>query len=243
MKKKILILTIIKLYISSLNACLLDELAEKYNTDKGPKWHNYTPIYDLLFSKYQDKPIVFAEIGFFKGYSARMWDEYFTQAKALYFLDIDQNCINYTQGLTERCHLKILDQGNKNALLRFARQANDKFDLIIDDGSHEKNDIISSFITLFPYIKSGGMYVIEDTHTSYWQNYGGNGTFEHPKAGKGTAIEFFKSLVDQVGHIGARTKCADSQKCPDHIKYTLNYYQKNIKSLSFFSGLCIITKH
>ncbi len=36
------------------------------------------------------------------------------------------------------------------------------FDIIIDDGSHITNDQITTFNMLKPYMKKGGVYVIED---------------------------------------------------------------------------------
>src|SRR5690606_41306911 len=47
-------------------------------------------------------------------------------------------------------------------------------DLIIDDGSHINEHVIESFNFLFPRLKSGGIYVIEDVQTSYWVDYGGD---------------------------------------------------------------------
>jgi demethylmacrocin O-methyltransferase len=41
-------------------------------------------------------------------------------------------------------------------------------ELIIDDGSHINEHIITTFKHLFPRLKEGGYYVIEDTQTSYW---------------------------------------------------------------------------
>ncbi len=37
-----------------------------------------------------------------------------------------------------------------------------KFDIIIDDGSHADSDQWKSLGNFFPYLKEGGIYVIED---------------------------------------------------------------------------------
>lgn len=46
------------------------------------------------------------------------------------------------------------------------------YDIIIDDGSHMVRHVIASFEALFPYLRRGGLYIIEDLHTSYWKRYG-----------------------------------------------------------------------
>ncbi len=66
-------------------------------------------------------------------------------------------------------------------------------DVVIDDGSHQSADIISSFETLFPTLAEGGLYVIEDLHCSYNPDYGGG-----PAGTARTSVEHLKVLVDRV---------------------------------------------
>ena len=44
------------------------------------------------------------------------------------------------------------------------------FDIIIDDGGHTMEQQIASIETLFPALNEGGVYLCEDTHTSYWES-------------------------------------------------------------------------
>ncbi len=41
-------------------------------------------------------------------------------------------------------------------------------DIILDDGSHVSDHQKISFETLWPLLKVGGLYVIEDLHTAYF---------------------------------------------------------------------------
>jgi hypothetical protein len=68
-------------------------------------------------------------------------------------------------------------------------------DIILDDGSLIAAHQTASFRTLFPLLKDGGLYIIEDLHTSYW-----DGCFEGGYKRKGTAIELAKQLVDDMHH-------------------------------------------
>jgi hypothetical protein len=54
---------------------------------------------------------------------------------------------------------------------------------------------ILTFNTLFPYVKSGGIYIVEDTTTSYWKEY---------KNYHISPTEYFKTLIDEVNLKGTR---------------------------------------
>jgi len=71
-------------------------------------------------------------------------------------------------------------------------------DVVVDDASHEMGKTIRSFELLWPAVAPGGLYFVEDLTTSYLRAWGGNPA---PGAG-GTAVAFFKDLVDAVhnGH-------------------------------------------
>jgi len=99
---------------------------------------------------------------------------------------------------------------------------------------------INSFKALFPFVKSGDMYIIEDLHTSYWKGWGGYGSFHKPLSGATTAVTFLKNLVDDLNYTGAYTQCADGEKTPPDLQVTLNAYQDQIYSIHFYKSLCII---
>ena len=68
----------------------------------------------------------------------------------------------------------------------------DFFDVIIDDGGHKMKQQITSFTYLLEKVRSGGLYIIEDLQTSY---------FNEPDSGylvNSTTIELIKRLVDDI---------------------------------------------
>ncbi|MBA3958535.1 MAG: hypothetical protein H0X51_09130 [Parachlamydiaceae bacterium] len=216
----------------------LDQLAVQAGTDKSSVFHNYTKVYARYFQALREQPMKFLEIGIFQGNSVKLWESYFTKAD-LHFIDIDNSRIQY---FSERSHYYFLDQANSVALNSFAAGLGGDFDIIIDDGGHLMDQQIISFKTLFPYLKSGGYYVIEDLHTSYWKGFGGGGTLSMPKSGPNTCTEFLKGLVDDVNYTAAVTACADSDKISQEIRRRLSTYQKDIESIHFYQSLCIIIK-
>ncbi len=221
----------------------LDTLAVKYGTDKSSLGHHYTQIYESYFRALQNQNINFLEIGFAEGPSARMWDTYFTNPfTRLYFLDTNPDCRKHLAGLSSRCSLNLVDQGNETALMEWIQSLGIEFDVIIDDGGHHMHQQITSFKTLFPYLKKGGMYIIEDLHTSYWSDYGSEGDYHHPKASPTSTIKFLQNLVDDLNFIGARTQLADRKKGTSVLS-NLTQYQAQISGIHFYTSVCIIFKN
>lgn len=176
------------------------------------------------------------------GESAATWDEYFTQAE-LHFMDIRAQFFEkYGKNLSPRCHLHVENQEKRNVLLNFLDNIGGYFDIILDDGGHTMKQQLVSFDVLFPAVKSGGVYIIEDLHTSYWTRFGGHGTLENPQAKEGSAIHFLQQLVHDLNYIGARTGSASADHCPKEIFDNLSYYQKHIESIHFYDSLCFIFK-
>ena len=69
--------------------------------------------------------------------------------------------------------------------------------IIIDDGSHVSEDVITTFKILFPKLASGGLYFVEDIQTSYWKEFKGDpDNLRNPL----TSMNFFKQLTDSVNY-------------------------------------------
>jgi hypothetical protein len=219
----------------------LISLAFKYKTDKGYA-HDYMPVYEQYFNSRRDHELTILEIGFAEGNSARMWEEYFPKAE-LHFIDINKEAMQKgSLLLSHRSYTHLVDQSDARSLRQFAEHLGKKIDIIIDDGSHKNRDQILSFEALFPYVTSGGCYVIEDLHTSYWSLYGGGGDTLQPMALKSSAITFLLERVHDVNYYGARTGYADFNRCAQSLKNTFTGYQREIKSIHFYCSMCFVFK-
>ena len=71
-------------------------------------------------------------------------------------------------------------------------------DIVIDDGSHINEHVITSFNALFPHVRPGGLYVIEDVQTAYWPGWGGRDGA--PRDGVTTSIDLVDGLIDGLHH-------------------------------------------
>ena len=153
------------------NMQTLSEMSLNYPlTDKGPikadgtRGHNYTEIYEIHMSPIRSKSsLKILEIGFGGGDSLRLWADYFHDAKIFCF---DNNLSRIEEyGYKQREEITILyaDQSNKESLLAAIKQTNENFfDVIVDDGSHFENHIMTTFYALFDFVAPGGVYFVED---------------------------------------------------------------------------------
>lgn len=206
----------------------LATLAKVYRTDKG-KGHNYIPHYAHHLEKYRHREIKMLEIGV-GGYdkphkggkSLRMWRDYFPKSH-IYSIDI------YDKSAHEGERIKIF-QGSQvdEAFLNGLLAETGPLDIIIDDGSHINEHVIRSFELLFPHLKKGGTYVVEDTQTSYWPDYGG--TSEDLRQAP-TMMNYFKHLTDSLNYKEFLTK-----------DYQPKYYDQHIVAMHFYHNLIFIEK-
>tara|TARA_R110002074_G_scaffold38935_1_gene105090 strand:+ start:3419 stop:4927 length:1509 start_codon:yes stop_codon:yes gene_type:complete len=143
----------------------LTHLGFKYNTDKS--WgHMFTEMYASHFERFKNKKINILEIGIYLGSSLKILQEYFPSA-TIYSIDIDNNFVNKHYGnriKTYNC--SQIDLNRFDMLFK-----NTKFDIIIDDGSHQTLHQLISLGHMFKYLNKNGIYVCEDLHTSLNKGY------------------------------------------------------------------------
>ena len=170
----------------------LRQLYEQHQGKVSDKWSIYLAEYDRLFSYYRQQPVRMLEIGIQNGGSLEVWSKYFRFADRLIGCDINPDCAKLTY---EDPRISVIvGDANADDITEQVFARSEKFDIIIDDGSHTSSDIVRSFARYFPSIVDGGIFVAEDLHCSYWQGFEG-GLF-HPLS----SIAFFKRLADIISH-------------------------------------------
>lgn len=157
----------------------------QHKGNASDKWTNYFDIYDECFRRYIAHRPNILEIGVQNGGTLQILNDYLKNA-VLYGVDINPKVLNLTLNANIQVYnFNITDEQSINQYFK-----NLKFDIIIDDGSHICSDIIQTFKLFFSRLKPGGVYLIEDLHTSYWKSHGGS------YLGADSAIEFFKKFAD-----------------------------------------------
>jgi SAM-dependent methyltransferase len=148
----------------------LAALCERYPTDKCSWRHGYTEFYETLFAPLRNQPVRVLEIGVLNGMSMRLWEAYFPAGR-IFGLDVEPK----TEFDSTRVTTLVADQGKRADLHAALSRAGPGFDIVIDDGGHHMHHQQISFAVLFPALKPGGLYIIEDVHTSFPHLYKGYG--------------------------------------------------------------------
>ncbi|HEV7759673.1 MAG TPA: class I SAM-dependent methyltransferase [Acidimicrobiales bacterium] len=177
----------------SSEAVGLDQLAATYGSDKWGGLHWYTPHYERHFAALRYDPVRMLEIGIggyryesLGGDSLYTWQRFFPRG-LVHGLDVHAKP-NVTG---PRIRTVQGDQSDAGYLDELARTIG-PLDVVIDDGSHVNDHVRTSFEALFPHVRPGGWYVIEDLHTSYWPAFGG----EPPPGSSRTTLGLLKDLLD-----------------------------------------------
>jgi 23S rRNA U2552 (ribose-2'-O)-methylase RlmE/FtsJ len=199
----------------------MDSLFDIFKNHKGNeiyKWEHYFEIYEKHFSKFRnlERPIVIVEIGILNGGSLQMWKKYFGSNAIIYGIDIYEDCKKF-----EEDNIKILIGSQADSLfLENIISQLPKIDVLIDDGSHRVNHQKFTFEKLFKHLNDGGVYLVEDIHSSYWVEYGGG--FRR----KGTFIEFAKKIIDQL-----------NARYSEQFFFKPNYLTNNIAGIHFYDSI------
>jgi hypothetical protein len=216
----------------------LETLYEEHTGKVSDRWSIYLSEYNRILADYRDKPIALLEIGVQNGGSLEVWSEFFPAARQLVGCDINPRCAQLVFE-DQRIAVVVGDANSdevQNAVLAYAP----RLDIVIDDGSHRSSDIAKTFARYFPYVEDGGVFIAEDMHCSYWQEFEG-GLFDPL-----SSIAFFKQLADVVNHEhwGVREPPSSVLK-PFFDKYRLQMTDaelQHVHSIEFINSMCVVRK-
>ncbi|MBV9216081.1 MAG: class I SAM-dependent methyltransferase [Acidobacteria bacterium] len=208
------------------------ELAAECRSEKAVL-HKYIPHYEHHFDpiRFLEMNILEIGIGGYKfpkagGDSLRMWRDYFPNAR-IYGIDI------YDKSAHDGERIKTFrgSQDDPRFLGRVCDEIGE-IDIVIDDGSHVSEHVITSFKVLFPRLRSGGVYVVEDLQYAYWRQFEGVEYGGDARGGnRETSMTFFKSLVDGLNH----------QNFVE-AGYEPTYFDKNVVAMHFYHNQVFIYK-
>lgn len=150
---------------------------KKYGSDKVSDQHNYTTIYEQLFSHRRDTIKNVLEVGigtmipgvlssmvgyadasvYRPGASLRGWVDYFPNAQ-VFGLDVQPDCMfdNESRITTMLCDTTSEDS------VKGLNLPEGLFDVIVDDGLHCPVAQQQTLLNLWALLRPGGVYIIED---------------------------------------------------------------------------------
>lgn len=164
------------------NKLSLDKLSMKWDLDKSSNHHGYSNYYDKILNPYRNNKINMIEIGigtlekgdssmkhhdykgknnYKPGNSLRCWKDYFKNAELILGIDVNKDCM-FSE---EKIKTELCDSTNTNKVKNIMNKyKNIKIDFILDDGLHTIDAQVKTFKNFWPYLKKGGIYLIEDIH-------------------------------------------------------------------------------
>ena len=150
-----------------------------------------------------------------------MWSDYFGKGSKFFGIDIDPRCKEFEN---ENTKIFIGSQSDKK-FLGYVKDNIPPVDILIDDGGHYMNQQIILFEELFGYVKKNGVYLCEDTHSSYWLVFGGG------YKRRGTFIEYSKNFIDMLNAFHS-----------EQSKYKINNFTKSVNSIHYYDSVLVIEK-
>ena len=152
------------------------------------KWTHYFPAYERHFERFVNRPCVFIEIGCGEGGSLQMWKRYLGPYAQIVGLDIAPDTAFLAE---DQISIRVGDQSDESFLQGVIEEFGPP-DVVVDDGSHLMAHVTASFRYLYPRLSRTGVYLVEDMHTAYWEEYGGG--LHRPES----FIELSKALIDEL---------------------------------------------
>lgn len=213
----------------------LEEIFDKYDSDKNSKFHNYCRQYESLFNNYRLNKLKYLEIGILKGESLKIMREVFTNAQYIVGIDINQTCKQF-ENSDKNIFTEIGDATDKHFIDKIIEKYG-KFDIILDDGSHTNEDVIKTFEILFPLLNDDGLYIIEDTICFKSYNHINNNYPNH--------LEYFYKFTKFLNQWrydsteGIKDNCIDPYKIK---KKTNNVFEYSIDKIEYGCSYIAISK-
>ncbi len=153
----------------------LNYLFEYFNSDKGEHFinqyekpfkrknkkivaHGYAKIYESLFKPIKDESLKILEVGSFYGNASAALFFYFKKSM-IYSADINPDMYKYRGSRLKNFYV---DSSSRESINKNLLGQNIDFNIVIEDASHMLKDQIISLFMLFPKIKKGGIFIIEE---------------------------------------------------------------------------------
>jgi cephalosporin hydroxylase len=195
----------------------LIELFENHDGRECGKWSHYFDIYERYLQSYVGKEVFILELGVCQGGSLQLWKKYFGDKAKVVGVDIDPRA-KYEE---DQIEVEIGDLRDPKFLM-YLIDKHGAPDIIIDDASHETQQVLWAMGFFMTKLKEDGVYIIEDVHTHYRPEY--NGGCKNP-------YNIINALSQMTHDVNV-----------NHIEEPFNTGLGDIRSISYYDSLVIIEK-
>jgi len=172
-------------------------------------------LYDQYFADLVDQPVTLLELGVYTGESLKVFASFFERG-TLIGVDVEDRHVDLSD--YPNALFTLGDQRSAEQLDTIcAAHAPGGLDIVIDDASHYGAWSWRSYEILFPHLKRGGLYIVEDWATGYWDDWLDGSRYQEfpavPRDGEPPKrlpshdfgmVGFVKRLVDEAVWHGIR---------------------------------------
>lgn len=220
----------------------LFDISQGYAVNDGiTKDRGYYRIYDQAFANRNFTPMTLLEIGVYEGVSTKVFAEAYPQCQIV-AVDLIRRDIDFTR-FPNVTYL----QGNQADTVLLREVCRDHFphglDLVIEDASHIGYLSKITFETVWPFLRKGGLYIVEDWDTGYWDDWLDGSRYQHfPLAPSAEGLAPKRLPSHDYGMVGFVKSLLDITS--DIRPKMLAPYVRNrwIRSLDIYQGIVIAEK-
>ena len=146
----------------------------------------YFQVYEELLSPYRNKKITFVEVGVLNGGSLFMWRDFFGPEVRIIGIDFNPLAKRWEKDGFE---IHIGSQSDPKFWANFYNKVG-MVDILLDDGGHTNEQQIVTTHQSIPFIRDGGLLIVEDVHASYFKDFG--------NPSKYSFINYAKLFIDGI---------------------------------------------
>jgi hypothetical protein len=175
------------------------------------KHSSYFQVYDDLLASRRGTDFTFVEIGVLNGGSLFMWRDYFGPRARIIGVDLNPAAKRWE---AEGFEIHIGNQAQAAFWDELIAKVG-PMDVVLDDGGHTNDQQIVTADKLIGNIRDGGMLIVEDTHTSYFRDFG--------NPSKHSFIAWAKLVADSIN---SRFPGVSASRLPHrHTVYNVGFYE------------------
>ena len=160
-------------------------------------------------------------MGYGPGHSVPVWREYFGNIDLeLWMAEYDAKCAaGWVKVNGALANVVSGDQADPQVLQRWINETGGEFDIVVDDGGHTWSQMTNSFRYLWPVLRPGGVYFIEDLVCAGQDKYQDAPADQNP-------LEWIKQYIETIAtRYGSPTNP-----------------QMDLKTISCTMGICAFEK-
>jgi SAM-dependent methyltransferase len=214
----------------------LKDLFDRGTGGNCHKWEHYFEIYERYCDRFVNTPCTYLEIGVQRGGSLAIMTEYLGPQARVIGVDVDPQCAALRQAGFE---IHIGDQADRGFLETLAKETG-PYDIILDDGGHTADQQLAAFMTLFPHLKDGGLYIVEDMHAHFW-----HAEYQESRWGI-NFFDFAKGLIEKLSlwHLDIRDfpRMATPRHARGEPMKIKNFATNEIFGIHFYDSLIVFEK-